>query len=90
LATGVGDLTIGPMKKRLVAGSLWFLAILAMYELAWSLAGVPRQVGPMLAFVVSALVVADPANLFWPARSTIHTRTPRLLRSESTTPVLSK
>ena len=78
------------MKKRVVAGSLWFLAILALYELAWSLAGVPRQVGPVLAFVVSALVVADPANLFWPARPKVHTRTQRLLRAESTAPVLSK
>jgi hypothetical protein len=44
----------------------------------------------VLAFVVSALVVADPANLFWPARLKVESRTPRLVRSESTAPVLSK
>jgi hypothetical protein len=59
--------TMRGMKKRLTAGTLWFVAILAMYELAWSLLGIPRPVGPIIAFVVSALVVADPAHLFWPA-----------------------
>ncbi len=65
------------MKKRLTAGSLWFIAIWFGYEILWSLMGVPRMVGPMLAFVVSSLVVADPGGLFWPApvRTTAPTRT---------------
>jgi hypothetical protein len=55
------------MKKRLTAGSLWFVAIWFGYEILWSVIGVPRLVGPMLAFAVAGLVVADPAGLFWPA-----------------------
>ena len=59
--------TIVGMKKRLTAGTLWFIAVWFGYEILWSLLGIPRMVGPMLAFVVSSLVVADPAGLFWPA-----------------------
>jgi hypothetical protein len=65
------------MKKRLTSGSLWFIAIWFGYEILWSVLGVPRMVGPMLAFVVASLVVADPAGLFWPApaRSAARART---------------
>ena len=70
------------MKKRLMAGSLWFVAILAMYELAWSLLGIPRPVGPILAFVISALVVADPANLFWPASAPARSQAPARIFGE--------
>ena len=60
------------MRKRVLAGSLWFSAMLLAWEIAWSLLGVPRAVGPILAVVVSALVVLDPAGLFFeplPGRS---------------------
>jgi hypothetical protein len=67
------------MKKRVVAGSLWFVAVIAMYELAWSVLGVPRPVGPILAFVIAALVVADPGHLLWP------TPAPRQRRSVGVT-----
>jgi hypothetical protein len=68
------------MKKRLTSGSLWFLAIWFGYEILWSVMGVPRMLGPMLAFVVASLVVADPAGLFWPApaRSASVARAPRM------------
>lgn len=55
--------------KRLIAGSLWFLAFWFMYELLWSLTGVPRLAGPVIAMFVAATVSVDPMHWFWPARS---------------------
>jgi hypothetical protein len=55
--------------KRLIAGPLWFLAFWLMYELLWSLTGVPRVAGPVIALIVAATVVLDPMHLFWPVRS---------------------
>jgi hypothetical protein len=74
LEAPLGARKIVGMKKRLTAGSLWFLAIWFGYEILWSVMGVPRMVGPMLAFVVASLVVADPAGLFWPAPARTATR----------------
>ena len=54
--------------KRFVAGLLWFLAFSLMYELLWSLTGVPRMVGPILGLIVAATVWLDPMHWFWPAR----------------------
>jgi hypothetical protein len=55
--------------KRLIAGPLWFLAFWFMYEVLWSLTGVPRVAGPVIALIVAATVVLDPMHLFWPVRS---------------------
>ena len=55
--------------KRLIAGPLWFLAFWFMYELLWSLTGVPRMVGPVVGLVVAATVWIDPMHWFWPAHS---------------------
>lgn len=76
------------MKKRLTAGSLWFIAIWFGYEIMWSLVGIPRMIGPMLAFVVTSLVVADPAGLFWPAPARKAT-VARAAAPDLSTPVLS-
>lgn len=54
--------------KRLIAGPLWFLAFWFMYELLWSLTGVPRMVGPVVGLVVAATVMIDPMHWFWPGR----------------------
>ncbi len=54
------------MVKRAVASILWFMAIWYGYELAWSIAGVPRIVGPILAACVAGFVANDPFGLFWP------------------------
>jgi hypothetical protein len=55
--------------KRLIAGPLWFLAFWLMYELLWSLTGVPRLMGPVIGLVVALTVWIDPIHLFWPVRS---------------------
>jgi hypothetical protein len=53
--------------KRLIAGPLWFISFALMYELLWSLTGVPRVVGPVIALVVGVTVWIDPMHWFWPA-----------------------
>ena len=55
--------------KRLIAGPLWFLAFWFIYELLWSLIGVPRLAGPILGIIVAATVCIDPMHWFWPAPS---------------------
>lgn len=59
--------------KRLIAGPLWFLSIWLMYELLWSLTGVPRMAGPVIGLVVAATVSIDPMHWFWPAVSSRET-----------------
>ena len=54
------------MRKRLLAGPLWFLATLYAWEmLTLALPGLPSAVGPVLAIVLASLVVLDPADLLW-------------------------
>jgi hypothetical protein len=53
------------MRSRVVAAGLWFAVAWVGYEVAWSLAGVPRVLGPILATVVSTFVVLDPLGLFF-------------------------
>jgi hypothetical protein len=55
--------------KRFIAGPLWFLAFVLMYELLWSFTGVPRAAGPVIGLVVAATVWIDPMHWFWPAAS---------------------
>jgi hypothetical protein len=57
------------MVNRIVAGPLWFLAVLATYELFVSLADWPRLVGPLIALVAATFVVTDPFGLFWIRRT---------------------
>ena len=59
--------------KRLIAGPLWFISFALMYELLWSVTGVPRVVGPVIALVVGVTIWTDPMHWFWtaaPDRST--------------------
>ncbi len=52
--------------KRLIAGPLWFISFALMYELLWSLTGVPRIAGPVIALAVGVTVWVDPMHWFWP------------------------
>jgi hypothetical protein len=51
--------------KRLIAGPLWFISFALMYELLWSLTGVPRELGPVIALVIGVTVWIDPMHWFW-------------------------
>jgi hypothetical protein len=55
--------------KRLIAGPLWFASFALMYELLWSLTGVPRVIGPVIGLMICATVWIDPMHWFWPAAS---------------------
>jgi len=54
------------MPKRFAAALLWFSASWVGYEIAWSLTGLPRLWGPLIAFAVAGLVAVDPFGMFWP------------------------
>jgi hypothetical protein len=54
------------MSKRALSALLWYSATWVGYEIVWSLTGVPRVAGPILAFAIAALVTIDPWALFWP------------------------
>jgi hypothetical protein len=53
------------MSRRLIAAVLWFAVVWVGYEIAWSLAGVPRGVGPVIASAVAAFIAVDPLRLFF-------------------------
>lgn len=70
--------------KRLIAGPLWFISFALMYELLWSLTGVPRIAGPVIALAVGVTVWIDPMHWFWPVspeRSTTAAPAPTLQAS---------
>ncbi len=48
------------MRTRATAALLWFLAIWVGYEILWSIAGIPRVVGPVLGWIAAWIVVIDP------------------------------
>ncbi len=58
------------MSKRAAAALLWFAAIWVGYEILWSVAGVPRPIGPIAAAAVAGFVGLDPLGMFWPRSTT--------------------
>jgi hypothetical protein len=54
------------MAKRMAAAFLWYAMVWVGYEVAWSLTGIPRTIGPILAASVAMFVTIDPLHLFWP------------------------
>jgi len=64
------------MSRRSVAAILWFVATWFGWEVAWSLAGVPRVIGPVAGFVLAAAVTMDPLGVIWTRSAGAPTRTP--------------
>jgi hypothetical protein len=58
------------MKKRLVAGSLWFYAGWYAGVMLADLAGTSAMIGPLAGLAVAGLIVADPRRVIWTARTT--------------------
>ena len=54
------------MLKRGAASFLWSAAAWMSYEILWSIAGLPRMLGPVIAASVAMIVVVDPLHLFGP------------------------
>jgi len=65
------------MSKRSVATFLWALTTLCFYELAWSLTGIPRVLGPILATDPwkRAVIGGSETRSWSPPRTTIEPRT---------------
>jgi hypothetical protein len=63
------------MQKRAVAAVLWFAAVWATYEVVWSLTGLPRMLGPVLAAAIAAVVTVDPSGWFWSRSASRSART---------------
>ena len=57
------------MTKRALAALLWFGVVWFGYEILWSVAEVPRMVGPILGASVATLVSLNPTGQFWTWRS---------------------
>jgi hypothetical protein len=63
---GASRVNIARMLKRVAAAFLWYAMVWVGYEIASSLVGLPRLIGPVLSAGVAMLVVVDPLRLFWP------------------------
>jgi hypothetical protein len=63
------------MQKRAIGAVLWFAAVWFTYEVIWSMTGVPRAIGPILATAAAAMVAIDPTGWFW-SRAARHDRRP--------------
>jgi hypothetical protein len=48
------------MLRRTAISALWFVSILLVHELAWSVFGSPRPLGPILGIVAASFVWLDP------------------------------
>lgn len=53
------------MTKRALGAILWFAALSFGYEILWSVADVPRPLGPVLGLAVSVVVGIDPGRRLW-------------------------
>ena len=51
------------MHARLYVGVVAFLLALGAFEVAYLVLGTPRPVGPIIALVLSTLIVLDPGRL---------------------------
>jgi hypothetical protein len=54
------------MLRRTAVSALWFVSILCLHELAWSVAGSPRPLGIVLGALAAAFVWFDPLGQFHP------------------------
>ena len=54
------------MARRMAAAFLWYAMVWVGYEIAWSIAGIPRMIGPVVAAAVAVFVTVDPFHRFWP------------------------
>ncbi len=58
------------MKKRLVAGVLWFYTSWYAWSVVATLVGVSTAPGPVFGFLAALLLAGDPFGRIWAARRT--------------------
>jgi hypothetical protein len=78
------------MFKRIAASFLWAFTVYSGWELAWGLYGIPREIGPVLAILVAAVVLLDPGNFIWktaaPTRRVVQVPEPQGTGQSATLP----
>jgi hypothetical protein len=65
------------MKKRVLAGLLWFYATWYAWGLIASTLGVTEMLGPVLGLIAAALFAGDPLGRIWSSTGDRHTVTAR-------------
>ena len=58
------------MKKRVLAGLLWFYATWYAWSVIAAFVGAPTLVGPVLGAAIAMLFAGDPSGRIWGARRT--------------------
>jgi hypothetical protein len=58
------------MKKRLLAGILWFYTAWYAWSVIATLIGVSTAPGPVFGFIAALLLAGDPFGRIWQARTT--------------------
>ena len=53
------------MKKRVVAASLWFLAVAYLWNLVATITGVSTAPSLLVAFAAAMIVAGDPMRRIW-------------------------
>jgi hypothetical protein len=76
---GASRANIARMLKRVAAAFLWYAMIWVGYEIASSVVGFPRLIGPVVSAAVAMIVVVDPLRLFWPHSEDIADKPFRLI-----------
>ena len=66
------------MTKRATGALLWFAVTWFGFEILWSVADVPRMLGPLLGMAIALIVATDPTGRFWASTSSER----RLARNE--------
>ena len=56
------------MKKRVLAGSMWFYATWYAWSMVAALAGLPDLPGPVVGAAVAMFVAGDPLGRIWGAK----------------------
>ena len=58
------------MKKRVLAGLLWFYAMWYAGAMVAQVFGLSPALGPILGFASAAIIAGDPRHLIWSRSST--------------------
>jgi hypothetical protein len=64
------------MKKRILAGLLWFYVTWFAWSFFAAFAGLPELAGPVLGAAVAMLIAGDPLGRIWGGRSLSRSMTP--------------
>jgi len=59
------------MKKRVLAGLLWFYAMWYAGAMVAQVFGLSPALGPILGFASAAIIAGDPRHLIWSRTSTM-------------------